>query len=407
MKMKKYTKKLIISILIVISILFLVQDVNTLAVTPGRVTLDFKPNSHQNIEFTVINDEHQDFKAVINVEGDLSEFIKLDKDSIKFKADEESKTLSYEVELPHELEKPGLHTANIIISKELSEKEKEDIFIGTSVAVVTQLYVRVPYPGKYAEVDLTVSEANVNEEVRFFVRVSNFGTEDINKVSGVIEILGPTNELIKTVETNEISIKSKQREELTAGWLAEGVNPGKYYAVAKVRYDGKSARAETVFGVGGLLLDLLDISIKNFRLGGVAKFDILVQNLANEKLENIYAEMIVKDNNAEVARFKSTTENIEPLEKKELIAYWDTESVKEGTYDATLILHHGDKTIEKQIKVFVTLDSIETSLFGGRAVAVGKGLRKETMIFLLVTVLILINIGWFIYFKKRKRSVKE
>ncbi len=401
---KRLNKNLILLILIVVSILFLIRDVNALGVTPGRTTVDFKPNLQQTVEFTVLNSEHKDFRAVIFVEGDLAGYVTLYNYLIEFRADEGSKTFKYDFKLPATLEKPGINSADIII-RELPEQKGKDIFIGTSIAVVTQLYVKVPYPGKYAEVDLRISEANVNENVNFFIQVSNFGTEDINKISAIIEILGPTNELIATVETSEIAIKSKERAELTASWLAD-VNPGKYYAVAKVKYDGKSARAETVFNVGGLLLEIIDISVKDFKLGQVAKFDILVQNRANEILENVFAEMVIKENNVEIAKFKSANENIESLAEKELNAFWDTTGIKEGSYDATLILNYKDKSIKKELKTFVTLTSIETSFLGtGKAVAAGKGLRRETMIFLLVITLILINIGWFVYFKKRGKNL--
>ena len=121
-------------------------------------------------------------------------------------------------------------------------------------------------------------------------------------------------------------IKSKDRKELTAAWIAN-VSLGDYKAVAVVNYDNLETTTESNFVIGDFFIKPLDISVKNFKLGQVGKFNILVENLANREIKDATAKLLLFDENEnKVMDIKSTPIEIEALSKKELIAYWDTGS---------------------------------------------------------------------------------
>jgi len=258
---------------------------------------------------------------------------------VDFSAGEDSKTFRYRVKLPEKIEEPGTHDVKIVVMELPKDIEDPGTFVGATTAVVHQVRIKVPYPGKYAKAELTIAGAQPQETVNFFVKVYNIGTEDIKKAKATIEIKGPTNEVIATVETEEKSIKSKERKDLAAYWEAD-VNPGVYHAVATLNYDGKFARDEKNFYVGNLFIDVKEVTVRGFRLGGVAKFNILAESKWNERIENVYAQMIITDLKGDtIADVKSASVDIEALQKETLLAYWDTEGVEKGVYDAKLILH--------------------------------------------------------------------
>ena len=127
----------------------------------------------------------------------------------------------------------------------------------------------------------------------FIIPVLSLGEENINKASATIDILGPTNEKLATVKTDEKAVESKNRRDLTAKWKAD-VNPGVYHAVAVVNYDGKLVRVEKNFGVGNLLIDVVDVKVKNFKLGGIAKFEISLENKWNQKIDWKWRFIVIK-----------------------------------------------------------------------------------------------------------------
>ena len=133
-----------------------------------------------------------------------------------------------------------------------------------------------------------------------------------------------------------------------------------------------------------------------------------MENKWNQKVSDVYAEMIMSDQEGDrIASFKSASVNVEALQRSTLYAYWDTEGVEKGTYDARLTLHYADKTTEKLLKTYVELEGIETEIIGVTARAItrkeGAGPGADILV-PLVLILIMINIGWFFYFRRRKGS---
>jgi len=395
-------------VLIFVVMLVLAGNVSGIGIAPGSTTVDFESGLERTVNFKVINNENKDMKVFFNVEGELAPYVTLSNLLVDFAAGEESKQFSYTVELPKKLKKPGTHIAKIIAIDLPPDADSEGTYVGARVGVVSRLEVKVPYPGKYAEAKLRISEGQPGEDAVFVVKVYNYGAQKINKAEATIDILGPTNERIATIISDTKSIDAKGMRELKAVWRPE--NPGLYHAVATVRYDGKIARAEENFYVGDVFIELLNIDVKNFRLGGVAKFEMEVESKWNDVLKNVFAEIEMRNQNGDaVGNFKSTSTDLDVLAKEIIIAYWDTENIEPGQYDATITLNYndGEKT-QKEFKADVALDGISISFAGATARVVGsdagEGIFGSGIIALLVIVLILINVGWFIYFVRRKKK---
>ena len=367
--MKITNKKFIALFLTVLSIL-IIKDVNALGISPGTKTIDFEPNLDTDVTLTVFNNEHKDFTAAIFTRGELKDYVELKEDRIKLSAEDNEKSFNYIIKLPESLEKPGMHQADIVVREIAETEEGGDIVIGALVAVVSQLNVRVPFPGKYATANLDILSAKPNEEVKFFIRVSNLGEENIENATAKITILDKNSNEVVKIFTNSKEIKSKERKELIGSWKAD-VNAGEYRAVVVVCYDNLETVLEAGFVIGDFFLMPLDISVKNFKLGQIAKFNILVENIANREIRDVAAQLLLFDENEDrIMDIKSAQTEIQALSKKELIAYWDTENVETGTYVGKIILSYEGKTLERQIRTTVTEDEIKTEIVGITAFAV-------------------------------------
>jgi hypothetical protein len=380
---------------------------SALGVSPGRTTVDFEPGLEKTVSFTISNDEHKAFDAYVYVEGDLRDYITFDQDRLSFSESDNSKGFTFRVKLPEKLDPPGDHWAKIVVLElpsGLAESQGKMQVTGT-VAVVHQLKVKVPFPGKYAQLYLSIDEAEPNGTARFYVRINNLGKEDLQDVRATIDIVGPNNERIASLEAGPVSVPSMDEGKLAADWKAD-VRPGEYHASAIVSYGEEVTRLGKNFQVGSMLVDVLDISVKDFRLGGIAKFDILAESVWNKPIQGIYADMNVRDSQGRgVADFRSATADVEAYGTTHLYAYWDTEGVQEGEYGTQLVLHYAGLSTEREVITHVALGSIRTEIVGISvgAITAEEAAPEQNIITVLVVAIIVINLSWFLYFRRRRR----
>jgi len=376
-----------------------------LGVTPARTTINFQPNLQQQITIRAVNNEHKDFKAVIFTRGNLS--IELINKEVSFTKEQEYQEIKYKVTLPNKLE-PGITTSDIVIREVKPIQQQGEITIGALVSVVSQIYVIVPYPGKYARAELIIPETQKNEQLSFLIPVYNLGTDKIQKASAIIDIYDPNNKKIATITTDEKSIEPFTKRELVASWLAN-VSEGNYNVIATVDYDGNKIELKGQFIVGDFFIKPIDISVNNFKLGQVAKFNILVENIGNYLIKDAYSEILLNKQAQQIADIKSQPTEILPKTQKELIAYWDTENVEQGEYQGKLILGYENKKAERQIRTEVGLDYIKTEIIGvtGLVIATPKINTNQIYMAIIVIILILLNIIWFILYTKKKNKQEQ
>ncbi len=407
-------------IILYTAILFLlVSFANAIGLGPSRNVINFEPNLEGDYSFRIINSDNENLQLDIYLTGELSDYIKLDKNNFLIREEENTALINYNVKLPRELE-PGLRSGDIIIIPSKYEGgiivskddgsvvfERSQSFISAKIALVHQVRVNVPYTGKYLQGKLHISEANVNEKARFTISLFNLGSEDIDDIKATVIIKGPTNEEIAVLRTEEISIKSQQESKLVASWNAD-VGSGKYYAEAIVQYNGKTILLNRVFYIGQQSIEIERLDVKNFRLGTIAKFDILLRSRWNEPIHHVYADMEIIDRSGTVvSQFKTTPIDIEPYQSAEIYGYWDTQNVEPGEYDVNIRLKYLNKVSERLFETVVSFNSIDVrQALTGRVIKEDDKIPNSVLI-LIVLILIGINLGWFIYFKKIKKIIKK
>lgn len=405
----KSAKSLVVALTFIFFILLLIlPNVYAIGVTPGRTSIDFSPNMEKEVGFSIVNTEHKAMNAAFTVSGDLKEYITMDNAVSSFKSEVNSKEFKYTLKLPEKLT-PGLHIGEIEAIELPEDINDVKLVVKATVSVVTQVYVYVPYPGKYVDVSLDIVPKGDSNKVNFYIPLVSRGEEKINSAKGTIDIY--KNEVkIDTINTNEISIATTEKKELSAVW--DAVNGGEYIAKVKVVYDGNVKEIEKRFSVGNESIGLLGVSTNNFKLGDVARIRILVQNKLSDDVKDASASLSVFNSDSEkITDLKSENYEIPALSNKEMIVYWDTEKLETGDYDSELGINYNKKFILKNLQIKVTENSMT---FTGTGFAMagesGQKLSINSIYYIVIGILVLVNGAWLVWWlrgKKKKGEIKN
>ncbi len=409
----RWTSLFALAALVILIVLSNINLVSAIGITPGRINMNFESGMQQVVYLKVVNNEFKNMNVELNVSGELAQYVKLNQSSITFNEDEPEKEFYYTVTLPASLGKPGLHQANIIatdvpLGNPADSANGEGSQVSAVIGVASQLYVHVPYPGAYLEGNFEISEAaGLSENTSFILQLSNMGTDNVNAKAD-IEII-KENKIIEKIQTDEKLIESGKRGELVVIWQAK--EEGSYIARATVYYAGKKVVLEKPFEVGQTELLLRQIYVKDYNPEQISRVIIVVENKWNEQLKNIYGHLIVtKENGDFVSEFKSAAIDLDSGTTEGIYAYWDNVGIKFGNYTGKIIMHYNDKSFEKQFRLRKTQDSMEFEIIGVTGGAIselgGKKFNINPLLIVLIAALILLNLVWLIYFKKRKQLEK-
>jgi len=389
-------KRIIIPILVFI---LLIMNVFGLGVGPGKATIDYEPGKSQTIDIEVFNNDGKDFNAVILVEGNLAPYIKTSENELKFTKDDKMKRFTYTITMPDTIEKPGLHTAHIKIKAIEAAKEGE-IKIQTNLAVVTKLFMFVPYPGIYAEAQIRSNNVKQGDNIEIFISVFNLGEEDLNSVNARIDIFDPDGVLANRVTTGTKAIPAKKQGELVVSMTSDGILPGDYYVNATVFYDGNEIPLHSQFSVQAFLIKLLSLGVEDYTFGEIIRFSILAQNIGNRLVEDFYSRLVLKNpKGLIVANLQSYQIDIDKQETKETYAYWDTKEIELGKYYGKLSLYYEDEMLEKDVTADLYQDRIEVEVSDITALAIQQlehpeptAPDQDIRIFLFAIVILLVII---------------
>ncbi len=395
--------KMIITLMIVFSFINLIPNISAIGISPGRTSIDFSPNLEKEVLFSVSNTENKDMDVAFTIEGELAEYIALTNEVVNFNSSESSKEFRYKLNLPASLS-PGLHKAYIIVVELPEGVEDVELIVKATVSVVTQVYVYVPYPGKYIEVSLDIVSKEESNLINFYIPLISRGEEKINSVKGIINIY-KGDEKVASLDTNELSLEMNDKKELSAVWDPD-VFSGEYKAVASVNYDGDIKETEKKFNVGDESLEVLGVSVNNFKLGDVARIKILVQSRLLEGVKKSFANLKVYDSELQkIEDLKSESYEILPNSNKEMIVYWDTEKLDKGEYGSDLKVYYGENFIAKKLKIQVVDDSM---VFTGVGFVIASETDKRTSVmkflYIIIGFLVLINLVWLVWWLRNKKK---
>lgn len=368
-----------------------------IGIAPGEIDANF--GSIKKV--LIINNQHKDMQVAVYAEGELAEYIEISEAMIDFKSDEDMKEILVTIN-NIEGAKPGKIKADLIAIELPSGKGSG---IAARQAVISSIVVNVPYPGKYAEAELKLPQATADEALGFAVEVKNLGGQDILSAKARVDIYSPTNELLASLQTTELEVKTGESRELVARY-SSGLPRGKYYVKAELVYDGNKVPMEGILEIGSMLIELKSIYAKDFRLGEIAKFDLLIESKWNEELPHVYADLTIRDQygNTETT-FKTSEISLSPMSVGLLNAYWDTQEVAPGDYQATVMLHFLGDNVQKTMSFRVREDAIDIDLMPtAKAVDGDLPTRRDSLIIMLIVISVLINAAVVVYFMRKKNA---
>jgi hypothetical protein len=278
--------------------MLLVSSALGLGIAPSRKMLDYEVGS-QTYTARVLNDEHKPLKMLIFAKGEYASLVTIDNNMLDIKPDETEKSFTYTIKMPEKM-RPGANKVEIVamqlpdefnqqvvvVDGEVVAVGEQKATLSSTLSLIHQVIINVPYPGLFAEGKLYVSAGSVGEDTTFAISVFNRGNQPIN-ASGYVVIKGPTNEEIARVNTNDAAVKAGEVGKLVANWKADA-NPGKYLAEAVVTYNGNTLELSQTFEIGELFIEIDGIKVKSFTLGSIAKFDISLLSKWNQPITDIY-----------------------------------------------------------------------------------------------------------------------
>jgi len=386
----------------------MIPNVYSLGVSPARKLYNYDTDLISGgVDITNTQDEL--VNVILYASGDLSEYLKLNQQILTLEPNQKNKKVTYTLELPDDL-KPGRHEIKVHISQAFSESDSNNN-VKTLNSITALIFIDVPYPGKFVDGRLNINTGDSARATTFTVSLFSKGDEKINNINGNIIIKGPTNEEIVRLDTNTISLPAKDSSKITASW-DDVANSGLYYAEAVINYDGEQFILRDTFYVGNKNLKISDLIFENFKLGGLAKVDVLINSFWNKDIDAVHAEIDVIDSkNVIVESFQTLTEIIPALSSKKLTGYLETKNIQIGDYDFNIKLYYDDKESERLFSSIVNADNIKLKkglTATGNVISSGSTKNNTlTLLVIAILILIVINVFWFIVLKKLQKKIKK
>ena len=377
-------------------LILLLPTVMSIGITPPEMNLQYEPGRSKEVTIEVRNNEHRSMEAQIVVMGELKDAITLSKDTLSFDEAEAKKTFTYTIDMPEDVERPGVHSATIKV-KEQARRDGEGN-LRPALEVVSEVFCHVPYPDTYVEGTLNVRDVRTGETVTFFNSIYNLGDKDLSEVRVTLDILDSDGTTVKTLESDSRPLTARKMGELIIKHPTAGMRPGTYTVEATVHYDGKQATYKGRFTIEEFLINLESINTGEYSRGEIAKLYMLVQNIGNRMVKDFYSKILIKKDGSLVDSVKSFNIDLDPDDVKETTAYWDTKDIPMGVYYGEMRMQYEDKTRVENLSLKLEEDKITVNVITGHAIrespgSVGnEGSNPMQFVYLFLGLLVLVNI---------------
>jgi hypothetical protein len=323
-------KKSVISLLFVVVSLSLVSA--SLGISPPKLKYDFSPGETIEVTFRVYSD-HPDRTYSFDIVGDLKDYVVLSTDKLvgggEFKAF---------LTLPDNLSKPGENNAIIWVKEGASSTGGA---LGTSLNVGGIIIVFMPFPGKYAEVSMSVPNGNVNELIPVWTNVVSKGEDEIT-VDVKMNFYNDKNELIDKIQFTPVNLKTNEERIFQSELNTDGYKAGTYWAESVVDYGEGINKVNRTFRVGSLFVNVTNFT-QELPLGGIKKFNVDIESKWNDPIREVFAIVNITREGESFADFQTPSVSLAGWEIKRLEGFIETDGL-ESEYDSEIVLHYSGQT---------------------------------------------------------------
>jgi len=358
-------------------------SINGLGVSPAFKTVNFQPNSTLELEFEIINSEQNTFEATLSVLGELKSIIFLEKPVVQICSENYRNPFKIMLKFPSEME-PGIHGSSLQVNPSLPNSETN--IIAAYITPQIPIYVRVPYPSKYADVSLAVVPVDEGTPVPIFVQFDNMGSEEILKAGAQVEVYAPSGKLLSTLSTIETNVLKNSLGKVQAEpdlVLKRGV----YSATAKAYYDGINKTITANFTIGEPRIRIMKLVTRELLPGQINRIIFKARNEWNTALSSAgYVQISNKQNEMPVFQLQEG-------EEKEIEGFIDTTGLALGEQSMNITL--------------VYASQMRTDTFAVNIVEKAIKIPKLSWAWLIILIITLIAIGVLVFIIiKRKKALK-
>lgn len=401
MKIKNIIGSVGLLLIILVFISIFSSMTTALGIVPSSKEIMYEPGKEISFQIKIINSEGNAGKVVIFSDGPMAANYAISNEIIEFNQGDSERTITINLKMPATIKEQGPQITKIV-ARRLSDGSGT---VSASVSVAAEINIMVPYEGKYLRMRLFTSNFERMKTSNFVVEAENLGTEDVVKGKVVIDIYGRMNEKLETIVSEEKRIDSKTKVLFNVPWTPQ-IRWGAYTAKATLIYDDMNLEDTKEFNIGEPSIEISAVNVNNFKLGGIAKFEIILTNNWNTKIDNIKGIVNILDGSKTLTTSKTEAVSLEPFEKKEINAYWDTNKVVSGKYMMEIVLNYLSKEDKKEYNIYVESDKITTTPTG-KAIdgeIAGKSPIETKVILLTILVVILIIVNVIVLLKKFRKK---
>jgi hypothetical protein len=412
-KMKKIGMFFIV--LIIFSIL-LSQLVFSLGIRPAKTEINSNEFNTYSGSFWVVNNDYLESELKIYVTGEMADYINLNVDKLTFRDDHDALEIQFNVSLPEEVP-PGQSVAVIIVEEELGAN------IGSTIAsklvLKHKVYIIGEYPDKYVKTKLNFHE--MEDDFEIVAEVENLGKKEISDIKTTFYV-NDQKQTLETLETVSESLAKKENKLLTAKISKNQLENGEFEVLAKVEFDGQVQEV-----VKNLIYGEPEIEVSYFNdyfiMGAINPYTLELLNKWNQKIENVFVDVVVKkvlanESYEKVADFRTVPTEISAFQREVISGYFDTTERDEGNYVFSMVVNFWNiyKMSQKDFEVSVINKEEDlggVSSFTGASLAENeenKNLSKDrsyVKIFAIIFIVlfgIIINTFVVLLITKRKRN---
>jgi len=369
--------------LIIFLLILILPTVSSIGISPSMIEIWYEPNKEFTFNYMIRTKEHESDVLAVYASGDLAENIILTESELQLEP-EQWTDFTFDLKLPSTLEPPGLHVNKIGVIETYPESQGG---VGVVAGVEMLIYVRVPFPGRYLNLNqFDVHAGEVNKPIEFIATVTNTGKENIDGAEAKMDVKGPDGSIVDSMKTESVPITKKQKKSFITEWQTN--KPGFYSVSGMVVYDNNVLELEEKkFRVGELLLEITNTSAAPVKEGEIAQIQAQISSVWNTEIKNVYMELEVTDKNGmKIGESTSQTKSVRPWSTENFIIYWDTQDIEIGDYYGKITAYYEDKTAEGN--VIITIEKPFNWI----------------LISIIVVVVILILTNIIIYLKRKKKK---
>jgi hypothetical protein len=363
-------------------------------ISPGSVTLSFKPNETQEFSFSILNHELTGFNISLSKAGELADYISLEETSVDVGSQDFSTLITASIFSSSDLS-PGLHQGRIrIVPKPAAGSGA----VSALVAPEFLVSIRVPYPEKYAAVQLEVHETKPGDPIPIFLLFDNQGNEDILRAGGAISIFGPDGVLLQNRIASDVNVP-KDYLGRSEAFPKVALAAGEYRAVVQAYYDGIKSNSSLDFAIGTQTIVVEQLYDRTIFTGEISKVSLMASNEWNKNTSaRGFVALADKKSEMPVVAFR-------PGEKKVLSWFVDTAGLSPGTYNLTLSFEVlGSGVVSSRTYQVQLLEKPAA----GQAFPIGK-VKISTIIWTTLAVLIFVTmlVSLILFFRRGAKGARS